>query len=358
MNLFKNLLFKSAILSLLAFTFVSCSDDNDNDDNGPWKPSEGLYILNEGSYNGNNANLAFYNLTTQELNKEPFETMNDGLFLGSTAQHLLVQNDTMYIAVYQSAYIFVTDKYGKVIKKIESTRDGQPQQPREFAAHGKYVYVTYYDGYLARINKKTLEIEDQVKVGSNPESVCVSNGKIYVANSGYGYGTTVSKIDLNTFEFIKDIDVIQNPTVLEKDKDGNIYVISMGNYGDIKNTLQKIDIATEEVSVLGKGSIIRMNTKRDKLYSIYSQWGATEVTYKVYDTTTGEVVDNKFITDDVEFVSDPYSLSIDPKNGNIYIGVSNYSTESSMYIISPSTGKLLHSFKTGGISPRGVYFIK
>jgi len=360
---FRNFLLKSFILSLFALSFVACSDD---DDPNYWIPpidsSKGAYILNQGIMGHNNSTLSYYDKETKECHADIFESANDGLFLGDTGQDILITDSKMYISVTGSGYIYVTDLQAKVIKKIESKKDGQLLSPRSFTTYGNYVYVTYFDGYLARIDKRTLEIDKQIKVGDNPEGVKISNGKLYVANSGgLNYPNnekTVSVIDLNSFTFIKDIEVLLNPTIIESDRFGDLYVVSIGNYGTIKNTVQKINTSDDTVEVIANGTLIRMNPDGDKLYIIYSQYGASEITYKVYDVRQKKMLDGSFLDSSVTFTSNPYSLNFDPATDNIYIGVSDYVSESTMYIISPTTGKVTDQFKTGGISVSGAYFVK
>ena len=50
-----------------------------------------------------------------------------------------------------------------------------------------------------------------------------------------GYDKTVSVVDLSTFTEIKKLDVVLNPTRIQADEQGNVYVVSMGNYADMRN---------------------------------------------------------------------------------------------------------------------------
>lgn len=134
----------------------------------------------------------------------------------------------MYIAVYGSSIIEVTDLSGKSIKQIKSS--GDALLPRFFTANEGKVYVSLYDGYVARLDTASLEIEQKVKVGRNPEQLVVANNKLYVANSGgldyntpVGYDKTVSVIDLASFQETKKIEVVTNPVNLVTDSQGDVY---------------------------------------------------------------------------------------------------------------------------------------
>ncbi len=367
---YKNILFRSLLLSLLAFAFISCSGD-DETTYDPWTPpltsTQGAFILNGGSFNiPNSSSLSYYDKKTGQCNPTVFESSNGGLKLGDTAQDFCIAGNNMYIAVYGSGVIYVTDMQGKKVKTIVSTRDKNTQMPRYLTADDTYVYVTYFDGYLARIKRSTMELEpNQLKVGNNPEDVVVYNGKIYVANSGGlnfpNYDKAVSVIDAKTFTKERDVSVIINPTRLEVDRKGNVYVISMGNYGfgepKVYNTLQRIN-ADYSVDVLGNANIMRIDPKGDKLYTIYAQSGATSVSYKVYDVDAKKYLDGSFVAATVNFAASPSTLNIDPATNNLYIGTSDYRTNDMMYIISSSTGTLVSSFNTGGLNTQGAFFIK
>ena len=107
-----------------------------------------------------------------------------------------------------------------VFAACDNEPDGQPNppyvyksQPRYFAACDGKVFVSYYDGYIARIDTATLEVDAMVKVGRNPEQLAVCNGYLYVANSGgmdlntaLGCDNTVSVVNLSTFTEVEKIE--------------------------------------------------------------------------------------------------------------------------------------------------------
>lgn len=352
-----NKLFYLLLIISLSLGFVSCSDDDDSYPVvEPPVVGTGSYILNSGSMGSNNANIAYYDYETGKITYDIFKSLNSKE-LGDTGQDIITYNNRTYVAVYGSAVIYVLDKEGKILKEIESTKDGQKQQPRNLTAYDGRVYVTYYDGYLAKINPNTLEIEAQVAVGRNPEYVRASKGKLYVANSGgldyntaIGYDKTVSVVDVATFTEDKKIDVVLNPMDMAVDNDGNIYVISKGNYNDIPNTLQRIDADSQEITEIGNATV--MTICDDKLYTIYSQWdanGSQEIIYNVYNTNTGTKLSDSFITDGT-IVSQPFSISSDPVKNYIFIGDSDYSTNGDMYVFG-TDGKLITKFDTGGLNP-------
>lgn len=214
---------------------------------------EYLYILNEGLWGYNNATLTQYNITSGAVVKDCFSAKNNR-GIGDTANDIVVCGDKMFIAVSTDEIIWVTDANAEIISKIEL--DAQPRFMTQF---NDKVYVTLYDGRVARIDAATMSVEAMVNVGRNPEQLCVLNGKLFVANSGgldysteVGCDKTVSVIDISTFTEIEKIVVVLNPANILAADDGFIYLVSLGNvYNSIPNTFQRIDPDTYEVKVLG-----------------------------------------------------------------------------------------------------------
>lgn len=356
-----NKFFYLLLLVTVLLGFNSCSDDDNYPTVEPPLVGTGAYILNSGKSGNNNANIAYYDYEKGLVTYNIFESIN-GKGLGDTAQDIITYGDRTYVAVYGSAIIYVLDKTGKILSTIESEKDGKKQQPRSLTAYDGRIYVTYFDGYLAKINPSTLKIEAQVAVGRNPEYVRASKGKLYVANSGgmdyntsIGYDKTVSVVDVASFKEDKKIGVVLNPEKMTVDSEGDIYLISNGNYKTgqpdfIPNSLQRIDADTQEVTQIGNATWMTMCN--DKLYIIYSQYDANwnqTITYSVYDTKAEKIISNNFISDGT-VIDKPYSISADPVKNYIYIGTSNYTTNGDMYVFN-SEGKLVSSFDTKGLNP-------
>lgn len=305
-----------------------------------------LYFLNSGNMGNNNATLTMYDPETGESDPDYFMTQN-GRGLGDTAQDIIVYGEKMYIAVYGESTIEVTDLRAKSIKQIRT--EGQP---RYMVADGGKVYVTYYNGYVARLDTASLEVEATVPVGRNPEQLAIANNKIYVANSGgmdastsVGYDKTVSVIDIPSFAETKKLDVVLNPGRVQVDDQGYVYVVSIGNYGDIPNTLQRIDSRTDEVSVLEAcPNATEMAYLDGVLYTYYSQWtasGLPSTTFTSYNTTTGAT--ENWIKDGTA-IAQPYSVSA--TGACVYVAESDYTNNGDVYAFD-TDGSLIVSIEAG-----------
>lgn len=356
----KNVLWLMSLCVITLSGLASCSDDNDkNTPEPPATDSYGAYVLNNGPYTKNAASIAYYSIDKKTVQKDIFKSVN-GIELGDVGQDLIIYGSKMYIAMYNSGVIYVTDKNGKLITTIKD--DNNKLQPRYFESYNGKVYVTLYDGYLARIDTTTLSIDKKIEVGPNPEMVKVANNKLYVANSGGfvdGYNNTVSVVDLN-LSTKKDIEVAVNPNILEKDDNGNLFLVSWGNWLDIKSTLQQINTSSDEViTILDDGRPFKIFNIEDKLFILDKGYDVNYIPHSYffyYDIKNGKIIEESFIADNTS-LSDINAVTYEPVSKEYYVSVANGENNGDVYIFS-SEGKLKSKFDTGGAYPMGIWFLK
>ena len=343
--------------AMTAHVLTNCKGDDEPVDE-PVVPSEYLYVLNNGKYGSNNATLTLYDVEKGTAMQCFFEAQN-GRRLGDTGQDVMVYGSKLYIAMFGESTIEVTDLQAKSIKQIKT--EGQP---RYFAAYGGKVYVTYFNGFVARIDTASLTVDVKTPVGRNPEQIVVASGKLFVANSGgldfnteTGYDKTVSVIDIATFTETRKIEVVANPSDVIFDKNSHIYVVSNGNYMDIPNVLQKINVNTGEVSVVSAVQATYMATVGTKLYTIHSQYDADwnqVISFYSYDMGSNTRLSENFIgSAKVDF---PYKISSDEESGEIYITSSDWINDGDVYIFNKSN-QFIGKFEAG-LTPMKVVKIK
>jgi hypothetical protein len=320
----------------------------------------GTYILNSGNFGSNDANLIAYNPYNKELNYNIFERSNGGKKLGDTAQDMIAFGSKIYIAVYNSGLIFVTDLEGKVIKEIKTKAQGSSANlsPRYFTTWENCVYVTFYEGYAGKIDTTSLTVSALSKVGDNPEQIKIAGEKLYVANSGGmnypNYGKTLSVLNPVTMDVMSEVTVADNPIYLEADSKGFLYVVSMGNYNDVPSCLQIVNTNNESVQKLELEGITPSFIAKgpgNALYLVSSSYDANWnliADYYIFDTSKKEIY-GKLIQDGTR-IENPYSLSADTLLTLIYIGTSDYTTNGQMYVID-AFGHMYHAFDTGGLNP-------
>lgn len=344
----------AAVITLSVFT--SCEKETENK---KIEVKSGIYVLNAGKFKNNNSSITYYDLNTGFSTGDIFLDKNER-GLGDTGQDMLIYGSKMYASIYKSGIIEVIDpKTAKSIKSIKLKDDkDNVRAPRSInAANGK-IYIVLYDGYVAAMDTATYSIEKTVKVGANPDGSVISNNKLYVANTGgmvEGRDKTVSIINLATFEEIKKVTVNLNPQMVEADNQGNIYVVSNGNYKDIPGKFQCIsnDEKVTDIDIKGaKGFDLVDNKAYIYTFDYDEKWQAINKKIIVYDVIANKIISNNIVK--TEIIKTPYSIDVNPRTKEIYLGVTDYVNNGKMYCFD-NQGNQKYTF-TVGINPCKTVF--
>ena len=353
----------------VGFVFLSC-DDKEKTEPKIGASSSGVFILNQGLDNKNDASISFLDLLTKETNNFVLDIA--GGFLGDVGQDMLIYGSKLYVTLSGSHYIKVFDVLSrKSVKTIDVKKEGNdPSAPRSLAAYNGKIYATTTDGYVIRVDTASYTVESWTTVGSNPEGIAAvtvnGKGKLYVANSdgynwdnGYVNGKSVSVVDIETFKenAAERIQVGLNPAVLHADSYGNVYVICNGNYIDIMSSFIKIDTKTNRAETIEGISPYNFTISGNLCYfynSIYTS--TTAISVGVYDIEKKKMITENFITDGTNLKT-PYGIGVDPDTKNVFIGdFPEWGLPGKTYIMS-SEGKCVQTLQVG-VCPCGFAFYK
>lgn len=215
---------------------------------------DGIFILNEGNFGSNSASVSFIDKEDQVVNNI-FATANNNAQLGDVAQSMGFHNNNTFIILNGSNALKVVNS--ETLVSVASITTGLIN-PRYIAFYQNKGYVTCWgsgtvttDDYLAVINLSTYQIEDTIPMSEGVEHIEEVNGKLYVANQGgYGYGTTISVVDITT-ENVTAITVGDVPNSMVV-KDNFLYVLCGGlpDWSGLPETsgkLVKINLADNSV---------------------------------------------------------------------------------------------------------------
>lgn len=360
------------ILALILFAAISSCEELDDvirkeefkvdfqimGEDGVSPDVQGVYVLNNGNWGANDANVGIYDYASKMYEPKVFRSVNE-MNLGDLAQDVIEIEDRVYLAVYGSRTIFSTDRGLRLKTRINAQNGELALSPRSFATDGELLYVTYYEGYVFEIDALHQEFR-AVEVGSSPEGLAVAGDCLYVANSGGAlypdYGNTVSVVSLENFAERRLIEVNPNPIKVEASSDGAyVYVSSYGDYGANPAKLQVIATSTGGVSDVAYQSVSSICSDRDVLYILcggYDEnWNPLPSTVYKHDMKTNLPL-GTFVADDT-VLANAYSISV-ARDGNIYVGCSDYVTNGDVYVFTPD-GKLYDKFDSQGLNPLKVY---
>lgn len=336
---------------------------------------DGFYLLNEGNMGSNKSSLDYFDETTGTYIKNIYAERNPTVVkeLGDVGNDLEIYGSKLYATINCSHKV-------EVMKASDATHITKIDIPncRYIIGNGRYVYISSYvspttdnpkapRGAVYKVDTLSLKIVDKIEVGYQPEEMAISNGKLYVANSGGyrkpNYDRTVSVIDLNYFLVTKEIDVAINLHRVKRDSRGMIYVTSRGDNADIQSRLfvidPQLDIVVSEIDT----PVSDMWIHGDSAY-IYSTatndlTGKTTISYSILNLNTLQVVDDCIIKDGTQSeIKMPHGIAIHPITGEIYItDARNYVSSGRVHCYSPdgikkwsqTTGEIPSQFAFKGI---------
>ena len=229
----------------------------------------GLYILCEGNMGSNKARLDYMNLETGTYYSNWYGAQNPKQLkeLGDVGNDIQQYGNRLYAVINCSHKVEVMD--------LQSRHIGQVEIPncRYMAFKGDKMYVSAYVGSVANpellgavyeVDTATLEITNEVKVGHQPDELCVVGNELFVCNSGgyitNQYDSTISVIDIASFTEIQKIAVGLNPTRIRTDNQNHLWVCCQGNYANSKpmvfvmdgtTVLKRIHVPCSNISIQG-----------------------------------------------------------------------------------------------------------
>ncbi len=374
----KKKIFSWAVMLMGALVMTAC-DESDNEN--PYYPvlvSDGAYVVCGGNqYSNITSSLTYVDYASGTAAQNQFRAKN-GREMGMTANDAMIYGSKMYIVVDAENTVEVVDaqtlKSLKQIKLTDLMGAEKGAHPRHITYYNGCIYVSTYgsstadwsaytttgNGYVAAIDTLSYGLTKTYTAGSFPEGLCVTNGKLYVANSDYSMcqKASISVIDLQSgIDTPYTSDQIVNPTLIGVTTEG-MYVLDMGNYGDIASGMRKVSASGVKTlfdctHVYYYGSYI---------YAINSVYGTIPTEFMVYDITSGVTftastgLGSKFFS--------PNVIAADPVTGKIYIasynedpsnpGYASYSTDG--YVLEyAADGTLLNTYDCG-VGPNAIVF--
>lgn len=341
------------------------SEKEEVEDADPDASIIGFYLLNEGNMNMNKASLDYMDLQAGEYHRNIYHEINPEITkgLGDVGNDMAVYGSKLYIVVNNSNKVEVLDKYtAKRIGQIDIINC------RYITFGNGRAYVSAYlgsvgdpdapNGMVAEIDTASLEITRRVEVGRQPEEMDIVDERLYVANSGGysppNYESTISVIDLASFEEIKRIEVAPNLHRLNADSYGDLYVTSRGDYYEIPSKVYVVDTKTESVKKEFDIAASQLFIDDDLAYIYSTEWsyitGENEIGYHMLDVKNEELLDRSFITDGTEQkITLPYGIAVNPETKDVYVtDAKDYVSPGTIYCFDKD-GKLKWSTTTGDI---------
>lgn len=351
----------SILFSAFIAVIISCNKRDFPPTPEPVKPLQGLYIINEGNFNKNDATLSYYDFAAAKVTNDFYALVNNRQ-LGSTANDAIIYGNKMYIVMNGSNEITIVNKKTAEFKGMVGK--GDFWSPRYVVPYKNKILVTAFNNTLSIIDTTIFTTDKVIKVGANPEGVAVVGDMAYVVNSG-GLNdvpdSTISIVDLNKGEEISKLVVGLNPYMIIAGNDGKLYVSARSYWKD--NTyipkITVIDSKTNKVIKKIDATGSKMAYYNNKIYTYDYDYKTQKATIVVIDSKTDNVLTNEFITGG-KTLQLPYGLDIDESNGDVYIADAvDYASPGMIHCYDASGNKKFSfSLAPQGYWPTKVLFLR
>ncbi|MDR3047185.1 MAG: hypothetical protein LBU51_06175 [Bacteroidales bacterium] len=357
-NIFKHKLNIAIMLMVSTVLFTACPNPPTPDPDSPIQETgyKGMYVLNEGNWNGNNSSITYYDFETGSVTADIFTKVNHR-GLGDVGNDLKRYGSKLYCVVNVSETVEIMNANTcSSIKQIFLSG----KQPRKIAFYGSKAYVSCSDGDVVRIDTVSLAVEASVMSGLNPEDLCVISGKLYVANSGQfnypEFNNTISVIDCSSFSVIKTIEVHKNPLLFGMGENQILWLLSSGDYSaEFPSKLQQINTQQDVVLGASFSPVAGFYPYHQKLYYFNSNYvtGATDI--KVMNPALNDFPGQNVIADHTA-ITLPYAIYVDGAVGVIICDALNYTSNGDVYGFD-FNGKKIFKFEAG-VCPKSVVLLE
>ncbi len=327
----------------------------------PIKGLHGMYLLNEGGYNMNNASLDYLDFETGLYTLNRFTSVNPTIIqgLGDVGNDILVYGAKTYIVVNGSNLVEVIHTHSAQHLAAITIPNG-----RRLCAGNGAIYVTSYAGRVIdtqhqlgnvlRIDTTSLTVTDTCEVGYQPEGMAIVGNNLYVANSGGyvgmntgQYDNRLSVIDLSTFTLTKHLTIAPNLQDLLVDSRNTLWIASSGNYNDTVSNLYSLDATASSPTITSHGiGVTKMVMSNDTLLfyntTYDANWNPTTEFFRLA-TATDQLLPLSLSLS----LTQPYAITVNPVSHQIYVAdAGDYVNPGTLHCFTP-TGTHVWQLRTG-----------
>jgi len=318
---------------------------------GDWE--DGVFVVNEGGFNHQNASLGWYDRKSGVYLDKVYSKVNES-DLGDIFQSLNITPDVILLVVNNSDKVEVVDRQSLknkyTLPSIKSPRYILPiDDAITYISSLTEKFITIWDykanELIGRISfpgwsEHMLRYEDWVIVSSPSFYLGDPTEHLYV-------------IDARSHRLVDSIRVLTSPESMVMDKEGYLWVYCQGHFNsDLKGGLARVDISKGKMidSILfkevspGFATSLNINPKKDSLYFLRRD---------VFAMSTS---DNKLPEKPVVEANGRtfYALGIAP-TGQIWTGDAVDFVQNGVVSIYSQKGKLIKEFRVG-VNPSEFYF--
>lgn len=308
----------------------------------------GLFVLCEGNFMYGNASLTYYDPETKTAENEIFARSN-AFPLGDVAQSMTIHDGLCWVVVNNSGVIFALNP--STFREVRRITGFTSPRYIHFLSSRKAYVTQIWDPRIYIVDPVECRITGYIETGMDFETgsteMMVQIGDFVYVNC-WSYQNRILKIDTKTDSVTDQLVVGIQPSSLVKDSNGKLWTITDGGYegspyGYERATLSRINTESftiEKTFYFSPGQTPRSLATGDDGRTVY--W-INDGVYKM-SAEDDALPSRPFIEPQGTIF---YSLTVDPWNGDIYIGDAIDYTQNGVVMRYGPEGNLLDTFGAG-----------
>lgn len=317
---------------------------------------KGIYVLNEGAYLASNAELSFIGEDRSSASGAVFSTINPDKVLGDIAQHATLAFDKLYVVLNNSRKIEVvepgTHRWLRTISLSRSPRAIEVLSPAK-------AYISNMDSTVSVLDLVSGVVTKDIVVGAYPEGLHRSGDRLYVFNSAWGYGSTVSVIDLTADTVRGTFETPSGPTYGVAGSNGVLHVLCTGYPGsgggaELPGALLTINAASGQVLdtlwMTQQGGRLAVDAS-GTLY-VTGSGGAGPAVWKISGGASPAVVTSNLVAGSY------YGIGVDVSRSELYLATSGDFAGNGTVQVHTLSGAPIRTYTSGiGVAPNSFVMV-
>jgi len=347
-----NLLFYVAFLAI----FISSCTDDDNETKEPKGDYEnGYFITNEGPFQNGSGTLTFVG-DGGPVSQNVYKTVNEA-DLGNIVNSMYISDDKAYIVVNNSNKVVMVNRF--TMEKEDVIIGDDIYNPRYFVSDSGKGYISNWgdpfnteDDFITVISLANNEVLSTIPVGEGPEKMLLDAGKLYVClKGGYSQNNKVLVINTTNDSVESTLEVGDVPNSILLDRNADIWVLCGGKpsyTGDETNgSLFKIEAFTNTVSSVDFNTVQHPTLLNYEDENLYYHLDGKVFRFGINDTSLP--------TEALSGLNGTY-YEMNIHNGELYAtDAGDYASEGTLKVFNLTSGDLMQTISTG-IVPGQVVF--
>ncbi len=313
---------------------------------------KGIYVINEGSYLASNAELSYIGEDRVSASGSVFSTMNPGRTLGDIAQHGAVANGKLYVVVNNSRKIEVLE--AGTHRSLQTIALLRAPRYIEVVSESK-AYVSNMDSTISVLDLRSGAVLRDLVVGSFPEGMVHSGDRLYVCNSAWGYGASVSIVNVSVDSVIGSIATPPGPTFGINGISGLVHVLCTGysSYGsgpDVPGAILTLEGSTGRVidtlALTYPAGKIANDAAGDIFVTVTG--GPAPGVWKISGGASPSVVSSSLVSGLY------YGIGVDDARSELYLATAGDFVNNGVVHVRSLSGGTLRTYTSGiGVAPNG-----